>query len=159
MSLNPAPSANQNPNPAPRTNAPAIQLHPTATRLTPEQIAHIDKAVGFMRNEGTLTERLAKIKPSPDLDLEVTGTAFACRILDLLDANAALTARAEQAESDRDTLAAEVRAWRDWHAWEGALNRTTPFPAERIRKPLFDTPGVRDATDASGALDRAKGQA
>lgn len=89
-------------------------------------------------------------------------------LLDLLDLLRDTTARAEQAEidademdrkmcvlvlekqqaeKDRDALAAEVRAWR-------AFN-DSDFPDEHI----LEVEGLMEATDASGALQRAKGGA
>jgi len=54
--------------------------------------------------------------------------------------------RAEQAERDRDTLAAEVRAWREW--WDDEEGWLTTNLANIVNK--------RQATDAAEALTRAK---
>lgn len=77
------------------------------------------------------------------------------RILDLRDQLRDTTARAEQLEKDRDALAAEVRAWRAFDAACGVRDRIAYTAALRPVHPI-DT---MKATDASGALQRAKGGA
>lgn len=68
-------------------------------------------------------------------------------VLDLHDTVRALTARAEQAEKDRDALAAVIRAW-------GQHDISDPMVRGECYRELQER-----LTDASGALQRAKGGA
>jgi len=54
-----------------------------------------------------------------------------------------------QAEADRDTLAAEVRAFRKWFDSEWTIELNEPLLYQ-------NAVNARAATDASGALTRAK---
>lgn len=73
------------------------------------------------------------------------------RILDLLDENAALRARAEQDERDRAVLAAEVKAWRRFDNQCSVRDQIVYTADSRPTHPA-DT---MKATDSSGALTRA----
>lgn len=104
-------------------------------RLTPEQAAACDA----WSKDGTEENwvQLARVRAGIyGFDSEL----LAERILDLLDL-------LQQAEQDRDTLAAEVQMWRDHDHWEGVCDHDPPQCA---------VCRVVDATDASGALARSK---
>ena len=70
---------------------------------------------------------------------------------DLKDENAALRARAEQAERDRAVLAAEVKAWRRFDNQCSVRDQIVYTADSRPTHPA-DT---MKATDSSGALTRA----
>ena len=123
-------------------------------RLTPERTAEADAIAHFY----LAVER--------DINRNLIMSA---RVLDLLDAIderieverrtvATLTARAEQAEKDRDALAAEVRCART--AWENDLLMWDKNAQEREFPALpRHWEECERTTDASGALQRAKGGA